>query len=51
MKNFKKPTLKQKKELTKHKYIWKNWLVLNDTAEEMNIINKISGVQRKILKG
>lgn len=51
MKHGKNPTLKQKKLMVENKYKWENWLVLKETAEGMKILNKFSGIQRKIIKG
>lgn len=46
MKHGKKPTLKQKKELTKHKLNPENWLVVKDTPEQLKVINRNSGKTR-----
>lgn len=43
MKHGKKPTLKQKKELTKHKLNYENWLIVKDTSNELKVVNRNSG--------
>lgn len=48
--NGKKPTLKQKKELTKHKLNYENWLVVKDSPEDMHLINRSSGKPRIVYK-
>lgn len=50
MKHGKKPTLKQKKELVKHKLNCENWLVVKDTPELFKVINRGSGKTRTFYK-
>lgn len=49
MKHGKNPTLKQKKELTKHKLNYENWLVVKDTPKVLEIVNRNSN-KTKIIK-
>lgn len=46
----KKPTLKQKKFLTNKKLVHQNWLVLRDTPEFIEFLNRKSGKIRRFEK-
>ena len=50
MKNPKKPTRSQKIFLSSKRMIADNWLIINDTSDEMIIINKKSGKKRVLHK-
>lgn len=50
MKHGKNPTLIQKKRLAKHKLNYENWLIVKDTPEKLEIINRDSGKTRTLKK-
>lgn len=55
MKNGKKPTLRQKKELKSHGLEPKQWLVVKDLNDTMEVVSrralkKIGKVKTKVLK-
>lgn len=41
MKNGKRPTLKQKKEMQTHGLIAENWLVVKDTSQFLEVVSRI----------
>lgn len=45
-----KPTREQKRWISAAGLVVKNWLVLSDTPEEMKLVNRGSGRNRKIKK-
>lgn len=47
----KKPTLQQKKIMQQAGLIPKNWLVIRDTPEELELVSKLSGKSRRAKKG
>ncbi len=51
MKNGKKPTLAQKKLMTRYHLNYENWLVVKDTSTEMVILHRATNRTRTILKG
>lgn len=50
MKRGKRPTRRQKELLSKKKLDPSNWLVVQDTSEYIDIINKTSEKVRRLLK-
>lgn len=48
MKRPKKLTLRQKKVLRANKLIPENWMLVKETADSLQVINKTSGRIRKI---
>ena len=50
MKNGKKPTVAQRILLKEWRLNWENWLVTKDTPDEMWIVHRLSGKQRRIKK-
>lgn len=50
MKHGKKPTLKQKKEISRNRLKVENWLVVKDTSEFLEIVNRSSGKLKKIYR-
>lgn len=42
MKNGKNPTLRQKKEMSRHGLIPENWLVVKDQYDSMEVVSRIS---------
>lgn len=52
MKNGKKPTVNQRKLMTKWKLDWTMWLVVKDTPEYMLLVHRhFDRVTKKIPKG
>ena len=51
MKNGKRPTVKQKIRINGAGLRWENWLVVKDRPEEMLIVHRHSGQERRISKG
>ncbi len=45
-----KPTLAQKKQMTAAGMIACNWLVIWENAEELRLVNRLSGTSRSIKK-
>ena len=45
-----KPTRGQKVIIAEAGLIWKNWLILSETAEELHIISRGSGQSRTLKK-
>jgi hypothetical protein len=50
MKRGKRPTRRQKEFLSKKKLDPGNWLVVQDTVDYMDVINKLSERLRRVLK-
>lgn len=42
MKNGKKPTLRQKKEMRFHGLVSENWLVVKDTLDTLEVVSRVS---------
>lgn len=42
MKNGKKPTLRQKKEMRSHGLVPENWLVVKDTPDTLEVVSRVS---------
>ena len=45
-----RPTLEQKKLMTKNNLVSKNWLVIKDTCTELVLASKATGTSRTIKK-
>ncbi len=50
MKNGKRPTLAQKKRMSKRNLNYENWLVVKDTSTEMVIVHRDTNRTRVIKK-
>lgn len=46
----KKPTLEQKKYIANAGLVVKNWLVLHDTENELHLVSRGTGMNRRIKK-
>ena len=51
MKQPKAPKLAQKRIMSGNNLNWKNWMVQEETLDELTVVNKISGKTRKLKKG
>lgn len=49
-KNQKKPTLEQKKKIEAVGLKWENWLVVSEDTFMLTIVNKTSGIKKRIKK-
>lgn len=49
MKHGKKPTVAQRKLMTKWKLDWRDWLVVKDTPERMELVHRQFDRTRKII--
>ena len=49
MKNGKNPTVAQRKLMTKWKLDWRDWLVVKDTPEKMELVHRHFDKTRKII--
>lgn len=50
MKHGKKPTVAQRRVLKSMGLNWENWLIVKNTTDEMVIVHRLSGKERKIIK-
>lgn len=49
LKHGKKPTVAQRKLMTKWKLDWRDWLVVKDTPERMELVHRLFDKTRKII--
>ena len=49
MKHGKKPTVEQRKLITKHGLDWREWLVYKDLLGELHIVHRYSDSTKKVL--
>lgn len=49
MKNGKNPTVRQRKLMTKWKLDWRDWLVVKDTPEKMELVHRYFDRTKKII--
>ena len=49
MKHGVKPTVAQRKLMTKWKLDWRDWLVVKDTPERMELVHRLFDKTRKII--
>ena len=49
MKNGKNPTVAQRKLMTKWKLDWRDWLVVKDTPERMELVNRHFDNTKKVI--
>lgn len=49
MKHGKNPTVAQRKLMTKWKLDWRDWLVVKDTPERMELVHRLFDKTRKII--
>lgn len=49
MKHGKKPTVAQRKLMTKWKLDWRDWLVISDMPERMEIVHRLFERTRKVI--
>ena len=49
MKHGKKPTVAQRKLMTKWKLDWRDWLVVKDTPERMELVHRHLDRTRKMI--
>jgi hypothetical protein len=50
MKNLKKPTYTQKQIIEKSKLSWPDWLVKQETADILTVVNKVTNEVKEIKK-
>lgn len=49
MKHGKKPTVAQRKLMEKWKLDWRDWLVVKDTPEKMELVHRLFERTRKVI--
>lgn len=50
MKHGKKPTVAQRKIITRLGLDWENWLIVKNTPDSIVIVHRLTGSQRRIDK-